>query len=126
MLRSTRGQIDLQEGGERGQTDGDDKVVEVEEIDSEGGSQVFVEGKVGSIEECLSHGMKDLFHDCDIPCCRVETGMSDLQRWEGIRKETLEEACSDDDEKEKEYCRFFNHFLQYDEHGPEKAKEVEI
>ena len=59
MLRSTI--VRLTHGrGER--TDGDDKVVEIEEVYSKGGSQVFVEGKVGGIKERLSHGMKNFLH----------------------------------------------------------------
>jgi hypothetical protein len=43
-----------------------------------------------------------------------------------IREETLEETRCDDYKKEKEYCCFFDHLLQHDEHGPEKSKEVKI
>jgi len=70
--------------------------------------------------------MKDLFHDCNVPCTRIKTGISDSNRRGELREKTLDEAGCDDHEKEKEYSRFFNHFLQHDEHGAEKAKEVKI
>ena len=70
--------------------------------------------------------MQNPFHDCNIPRRRVETLISLGKAGGEIREETLKEAGCNDDEKEKEYCRLFDHLFQHDEHGPEEAKEVQV